>query len=424
VQPEVAARIRGFVERQRARLLVLAALAAYFLALAAVGGHSRWGRLGVPPGQPAFEDMRNVTGALECTRRGLAVLPVNPCDPHRRPADFPRIWLALSHLALGPGDTVALGVGLAVVFLAAALVVVPAGASLWTGALYALVLCSPAVMLGVERGNPDLAVFPFVLAAVLVSPRTRLGQVASGALLLFVSILKLYPVFAVGAFVRRATRTSLVTAAGVAVCFLVYLAATEHYVREILSSIQAPSTLAYGVRRLTMWFSALAVRLFGGFGSFRAWDLVLVVVALGLGWLCARRLAGSAPSPDEAEATRDLDLFWAGACIYCGSYMIFVSQDYRLVFLLLTVPQTARWVRERRSLAFVLLPALLVTLWLDVWTGMPGLKPALDWWQRVTAVGSASLPAAVVAQYVLFASLIGWLIATAPPVSVPKRRAA
>jgi hypothetical protein len=422
VQPHAAAPDRGVgqlrtaLERQKARLLVLAALALYFVALVLLGGRTRWDRLGVPQGALSFEDARNVTGAWECARRGVAVLPVNPCDPYRRPADFPKIWLTLSSLGLGPGDTVPLAIGLAVVFLFSALLVVPTGASLSTGILYALALCSPAVMLGIERGNNDLAVFPFVLGAVLVTARTSFGRIAGPALLLFASILKLYPVFAVGAFVRRSTRASLLAAVAVAACFLVYLAATVHYVHELLSSIQAPSTLAYGVRRLTMWFSALAVRALGGFGWFRVWDVVLALAGLGLGWACARRLAGAtAPSPADPGAARDLDLFWAGACIYLGSYLIFISQDYRLVFLLLTVPQIARWIGERHGLAYLSVAALLVTLWLDVWTGMPGLKPALDWWARTTAVGSASIPVALIGQFVLFVCLIGWLIATAPP---------
>ena len=405
------------MERQRARLLVLVALVVYFAALAAIGGHSRWDRLGVPPGALSFQDMRNVTGAWECTRRGIAVLPVNPCDPYHRPADFPKIWLALSGLGLGKGDTVALGTGLAVVFFAAALLVVPAGASLLAGLLYAVALCSPAVMLGVERGNPDLAVFPFVLAAVLVTTRTPLGRVAGPALLFFAAILKLYPVFAIGAFVRRATRTSLVASLVVVAGFVVYLAATAHYVHEILTSIQPPSTLAFGVRRLTMWFSALAERVLGGFGWFRPWDVVLALIGIGLGWLCARRLAGPIGArPVEPGAARDLDLFWAGACIYVGSYLVFVNQDYRLIFLLLTVPQIGRWAHERRGLAFVSVAALLVTLWLDVWSGIPNSRPALDWWERITAVGSGVLPVAVIGQFVLFVSLIGWLIATAPAV--------
>ena len=59
--------------------------------------------------------------------------------------------------------------------------------------------------------------------------------------------------------------------------------------------------------------------------------------------------------------------------------------------------------------------ALLVTMWLDVWTRMPGSRPRAHWWARTTAVGTAPpLTVAVIAQYVLFVTLVAWLLATFP----------
>ncbi len=409
-------RLKRLLARQRARLVVAAALAGYFIVLVALGGHDRWGRLGVPAASLPFEDLHNVIGAWICHREGIAVLPVNPCDPYQRPADFPRIWLLLSSLGIGQGQAVALGVGLAVVFFVAAVLVVPTGAGVGTALAYVLAVCSPAVMLGVERGNPDLILFPLVLAAVVVTTRTLGRQVVTGALLVLVSILKFYPVLSAGFLLRRATRGSLAVLAVVAVAFLVYVAATYHQIHEILSSIPQSNLLTYGVRRATQWFSAAAVELTGSFGWYRPWDIVLAVVGIALGWLASRRLRLrlAAPPSDRAEQ-RDLDLFWAGACIYVGSYAIFMSQDYRLIFLLLTVPQIVRWARARITLAYVTVPALLATLWLDEWTNMPVLKPFLVWWSDLTRIdGSPPLTVAVIAQFVLFVAFVGWLLATAP----------
>ena len=116
---------------------------------------------------------------------------------------------------------------------------------------------------------------------------------------------------------------------------------------------------------------------------YRAWDVLLALVGIGLGWLLSRRLRLRVrrASLDPGEE-RDLDLFWAGACVYVGSYAVFLSHDYRLVFLLLTVPQIVRWTRARQPAALVTVPALLATLWLDEWTRMPVLRPLLDWWTR------------------------------------------
>jgi Glycosyltransferase family 87 len=402
--------------RQRARLLVAGALVAYFALFEALGGHDRWGRLGVPTASLTFLDLRNVLSAWECDRRGIAVLPVNPCDPYHRPADFPRIWLLPSFLGIGPGSAVTIGILLALVFFVAAVLVVPAGAGVGTGLAYVLALCSPAVMLGVERGNPDLLLFPLVLGAVVVTTRTLGRQVATAALLVLVSFLKFYPVLAAGFLVRRATRASLAVAAVVVTAFLVYVAATYHQIHEILVDVPQSNVLTYGVRRMTKWFANVADRLTGGYSWYRPWDILLLAIAVLVGWLASRRLRArlSSPPSDAGEA-RDLDLFWAGACIYVGSYMVFLSHDYRLIFLLLAVPQIVRWTRARHGLAYVTVPALLATMWLDEWTRMPVLRPLLDWWTRTATVrGSPPLTVAVIAQYVLFGCLVAWLLATFP----------
>ena len=404
------------LRRQRARLAVVGALVAYFALLEALGGHSRWGRLGVPAASLTFLDLRNVIAAWDCTRRGIAILPVNPCDPYQRPADFPRIWLVPSGLGIGQGSAVTLGILLAVVFFVAAVLVVPAGAGIGTGLAYVLALCSPAVMLGVERGNPDLLLFPLVLGAVVVTTRTLGRQLATGALLMVAAFLKFYPVLAAGFLVRRATRASLAVLAFVAVVFVAYVAATYHQIHEILVDVPQSNVLTYGVRRMTKWFANVAERVTGGYAWYRPWDIVLLGIAVTAAWLVSRRLRPHvATPPSDSGETRDLDLFWAGACIYVGSYPIFMSHDYRLIFLLLTVPQIVRWTRAHRRLAYVTIPAFLATMWLDEWTRMPVLRPFLDWWTRTATVGgSPPLTVAVVAQYVLFVTLVAWLLATFP----------
>ncbi|HEY4348468.1 MAG TPA: glycosyltransferase 87 family protein [Gaiellaceae bacterium] len=412
------AQLRGLAARQRARLTTIGMIGGYFLLLLALGGRSGWSRLGVAPGSLEFQDLNNVTSAWECTRRGIRVLPVNPCDPDRRPADFPHLWLVPSPLGLGPGDTVLLGWILAVVFLAATVAVIPGRARIGTAIAYGLGVCSPAVMLGVERGNPDLLLFPLVVAAVLVTSRTRAWQAVSAGLLLVVAALKFYPLLAAGFLLRRATRTSLIWLGAVAVASGIYMLAILGQIHEILASIPQSNVLAYGVRRLSYVFSAAAREVFDGrFTSYRAWDIGLDLLGLAGGWLVFRSLRGTVRvASDDPDAQRDLELFWAGACLYVGSYMIFVSQDYRLIFALLTIPQLVRWVRERRLIAYATAVAFVATLGLDGSTKLILAGRVVAWWDRLTAVGPDVLPFsfAAIGQFALLVLFAGWLLATAP----------
>jgi hypothetical protein len=397
--------LRQALIRRRASLTAAASIGAYFVVLASIGGRDAWTRLGVPTIRPGFLDLRGVTSAWDCTRRGIAVLPKNPCDPLQRPSDYPHLWLLPWHLGLGQDDTFVIGIVLAVLFLVAAIAVLPAGAGVMAGLAYAAVVCSPAVMLGVERGNVDIFLFALVVAAVLAWRRGLPGLVVGDAILFLTAILKFFPIFAVGFLLRRATKPAVRSAVAIVCAFAIDLFVTRNDIRAIFRAGFEEDTFSYGVRRTSEWVGAIA-----GGTSLRAWDIVLVVIAVASAFLLQRRLRPSAAS------VRELDLFWAGACIYVGSYATVRNFDYRLVFLLLIVPQLLQWARERQPLAFVTLAALLGATWLDVWSSMPGVHVILDWWNRVTAVGAnaQALPVAVICQFVLFGTLVAWLVAIAP----------
>lgn len=396
---------------QRARTLAAAMVGCYFLLIAGLGGYTKWGRLGVPPignkGDLWFGDLRNVTTAWECTRRGIAVLPLNSCDPWQRPSNYPRLWLFPSFLGLDEGSTFVLGLILAAIFLLAALALVPRDAGFKAGALYGAALCSPAVMLGVQRGNVDLALFAVIVFAVLVSRRQLVGTLVADGLVLLAAVLKLFPILAVGFLVRRSQRVAWAGAAAVLGAFAIDVVATRDNIRALLRAVPQVNDTSFGLRRFSEWASAALTDR----PALRVWDIVVVIAVLVALFLVRRPLrAHLGGAVEDAAAARDLDLFWAGACIYVGSYALFRSFDYRLVFVLPTLPQLLRWAGARRWFGIATALALFGTLWLDTpWTGVPVVGAALEAWKHVW-----TLPPAVASQLVLFIGLAGGLVATAP----------
>jgi hypothetical protein len=189
--------------------------------------------------------------------------------------------------------------------------------------------------------------------------------------------------------------------------FGVYALVTLGTIRAIERAVPQSDVLSFGVRRVSEWLGAAthAER------SLRAWDAIVVLVVAAAVVLLRRRLRTHLPGADG----RDLDLFWAGACVYVGCYALFRSFDYRLVFVLMTVPQLLRWAGERRWLAVATLAGLFGALWLDAaWSGVPVLGGVLDGWEHATRTGAAALPLAAVSQLVLFAGLAAGLAATWP----------
>src|SRR5207253_1086346 len=155
---------------QVARVLPASVVCVYLGIVFLIGTPTGWQDLGVPGEKPSFLDLRSVTTAWDCTRRGIDVLPRNPCDPQQRPANYPRVWLLPWRLGLGEGATVPIGIAMAVVFLATAISLAPRDGSLLRVAAYSAFLCTPGIMLGVERGNVDiLLVCVLVLAVRLFS---------------------------------------------------------------------------------------------------------------------------------------------------------------------------------------------------------------------------------------------------------------
>jgi len=114
---------------------------------------------------PAFADLRVITHGADAVAMGMDPLINNPGDPWGRPLNYPRIWQSLYSIGINKSHTVGLGVGIILCFLAGVVMVLP-NVSNKTIALVIGALVSPAILLGVERGNIDL--FIFFLAALTI----------------------------------------------------------------------------------------------------------------------------------------------------------------------------------------------------------------------------------------------------------------
>jgi hypothetical protein len=105
------------------------------------------------------------------------------------------------------------------------------------------------------------------------------------------------------------------------------------------------------------------------------WALILLVLGIALG-LRGRLGPSLRTAREDHDARRDLDLFCTGAGIYIWTYVLFLNYDYRLVYLLLTVPALWRWARQRGVTATVTLLALIGTMWLE---GAVEHAPGVGW---------------------------------------------
>jgi Glycosyltransferase family 87 len=364
-----------------------------------VWGIDIWPRLGVPSGPSLFFDTRNLTAALECRRLGFDPLLESPCDPWGRPLNYPRVWLALRWLGLNQSHTTALGLLFVAIFLGSVFLLV-GRISLGKGVVVALAVCSPSVMFAVERANMDIVVFALMVVAVLAwRTRTRWGEAASPLVVLLGATAKIYPVFGLPAYLFARRRGGAIVAIACAAMFAVYAMVTLGDIQAIARVAPQGDYHSFGARILpaSIYHRFVPERWQGGLLIKQAVAIVPLVVAAPFVWLWGRRRLAE-PDPNADSATRVA--FYLGSLIFLGTFAVGNNFDYRLVFLLLTLPQLFDWVTDeagdpRRWLASLTVAAVLTLLWVGALSEPLMLTDELVTWTTVVllaALLAASVP--------------------------------
>jgi hypothetical protein len=388
------------------RLVVIGAVIVY-LAIIATGRLvwrvDLWPSFGVPSGPSIFFDARNLTAAWESSRLGYDPLYESPRDPWRRPLMYLRPWLLLGALGLDQSHTIALGVVLVTaMFLSFVLLV--GRVTLGTGVVLAFAACSPAVMFAVERANMDIALFTLIaLALVLWRTFPRPAAVASPLLVLVGAVAKLYPIFALPAFVVASSRTA---ARAAIVCIAVFAAYCGYSLKDILHVAQIATQgegFSYGARILPahLYHQVGADRWAGPAVLKQLLAMIpLTCLALLIVLRVRRRLAPR--GNEKTPATAALLGLHVGALIYLGTFAMANNFDYRLVFLLLTLPQLVEWAssptHHLSSLAATTFTSIVVLLWVG------SLSEQLHLWDEL-------------ASWIVAGELTALLAVTLPPLS-------
>ncbi len=379
-------------------LLLLAGLLFYVL------GEQAWRLWSIPVMLPAFADMRSILAGVQASRLGFDPVFQNPLDPFGRVMAYPRLWLFLAAWPLTTAHTTAFAVGEIVLFLAALFIFVDR-LERASAVLIAAMAVSPAVMLCLERGNTDLIVF-FLLSLALA----LLSRAPVGALLLteLAAFLKLYPVMAFGMLLRLTRRTAVLWILAAVAVFAVYLALTWRDVQQILAVASKGVGFNYGAGVLSLWLRDLT-------GSFRIAAVVMAFAYLLAYVILVVALYHSqqdAAEPGEAS-TRLLDAFRVGVLVYLGTFLQGNTWNYRLIFLIFTIPQLVDWshvdMPGTRRAARLALACVLLSAWLPLAGASEPPAASLAGVLQVLADELVNWSLFGFLSYLLFASLPEWI---------------
>ena len=247
--------------------------------------------------------------------------------------NYPHCWLYAGYLGLNKSTLPIFGMAIAVCFYAATLFVL--GKLTWfEGCLATLVLLSPSVLLGVERGNIDLVIFVLLALAVYFyrSPPV------SVLIIVAASLLKIFPAFGLLAPLARPWRKSLPWIGLAAGFLLTYFVLDLRELRWISSATPHSSRLSFGA-------CAIFIGLFSPTSHemkpalFIMADLFLTIVVLLAIWQ-RPRLTTVAHRP---AWEREEFAFKLGAGLYLGIFALGTNWDYRMAMLIFCLPLLFRY---------------------------------------------------------------------------------
>jgi len=313
-----------------------------------IGWDQTWRSVDVTPLQPHFFDMHVPLDYAACALKG-----VDPYVPHScNVANFnvPPVWLSLAFLDLKGSDSD----WLAIVFITCAAVVMVAlfsGRSIIQGLVALIGFLSPSVMMGVERANPDLLILALVAgAALLYKEQSKLRTFGAVTLISTGFILKLFPLFSV-ALAARFNRKTFLFAVMIAGLGVVYLAAISKYLFLIRANVPTTFMLSYGYKAPFLgWDHLRSDAGLKPIGLADTWlpicasiaTLLAAAVAAVLSWHRSRMFCAVTPSVAGTA-------FLFGSGIYCGTFLLGTNFIYRLMFLLLCVPQLQDWMSQKST---------------------------------------------------------------------------
>jgi hypothetical protein len=384
------------------RIFLAGALSLYFLVVAIpriVWGVNVWTALGVPPGPSLFFDTRNLTAALDCRRLGYNPLFQNPCDPWRRPLNYPRAWLAFRWLGLNQSHTDALALTFILLFFVAVFLLI-GRVSLGEGILVAVAVCSPSVMFAIERANMDIVVFSLLVLAVIAWRRPgRVASLVSPLTVLLAAILKIYPAFGLPTYLFLRKRAATLTAILCIMAFTIYAALTLSDIRQVAHVAPQGDFHAFGARILpaAIYHRFVPARWQRGVLTKQLLALVPLILVGPVVWFRSRR---GLPDPDpESDAPHRL-AFYLGSFLFIGTFAIANNYDYRLVVILLTLPQLCAWISDRGNSRRSLLASLttvvvLILLWIGALSAQLARTDEVATWAAVglyVGLLAASIP--------------------------------
>lgn len=337
---------KEFNEKYGRQVLVLASLMiwAYIIWSFFVNGYiNTWNQWKIPAVLPPFLDFRLIPSGAETFRSGIDPAVSNPNDPGNHIFNYPKIWYIFFYTGITQEDTVWLSILLIVLFFLTTFSFAEK-LSIADVFLTIPIVFSPAAMLLYERGNVDLAFFVLCGLSILLLMRFPASTVFFVTL---AAMFKFFPFFGIGIFLQENKKKFYKYFFVTLVIFLIYVILNLDSLRAAWNLTLRENVNSYGSNIIfDLLKDNIRYRLFQViprkhvYSVFKWLPYFTTVIFL----LMAFFIGAQSKESLKTDSERNLTAFRMGALIYIGTFLLGNNWDYRLAFLIFTIPQLSRWI--------------------------------------------------------------------------------
>lgn len=327
----------------------------FLVSFAFYGYENTWRLWNVPTIMPHFADIRSLTHGAQAYASGLDPMIENPGDPWGRTLNYPRIWQTLYILGIDHTHTTILGLIFIFTFIMGLCLFLKNSNNTIIIMVFVAVL-SPATMLAIERGNTDLLMFFFASLSVFL---LRKSHILSIATIMVGFLLKLFPIFSVVILLKTGQKKTILYIS----CILNFLLLYSYFTLPDLLSISKGTPrgthYSYGMNVFPMLYPSTSL-----YAKIVSLGLVLSVFFVSFITL----IKDTKKTPYlNSHNNIYLDYFRIGCAIYIGTFLLGNNWDYRLIFLIFTIPQLIAWSQRANEYITIITMFTLLNIYISLW---------------------------------------------------------
>ena len=333
--------------------------ALFFISLFKIFGYEEtWKIWNINVMTPHFADLRSITSGADEFEKGLDPMKSNPTDPWQRPLNYPRLWQSLYYIGINNSHITYFGIIVIASFLAGICLLLHKANN--TMIIFVMgALLSPSTLLGIERANIDLFMFFILSLSIFFMKRY---SILSTIMVFWGFMLKIYPVFGFLILLRLNKSQFWKYILVVIGLVILYVIITYSDLLLIRKSTVYSLGLSYGFN--VVWMKVMSMNSTIGL-YVKIFTYILLLMTLPIIYF---GLKSTDFKNDEAENNSYyLDAFRVGTAIYTGTFLIGNNFDYRLIFLIFTIPQLLLWSGSNFSRISKFSKVALVGIFLSFW---------------------------------------------------------